>query len=402
MKDKDKRVIGETMTPFEEAYEIVMHSAQILSRESVPLFQSYDRILSQDIISDTDLPPFDKSAMDGYACRQCDINEPLRIIEIIPAGYKPQKIIRPGECSKIMTGAMVPKVADCVIMVEYTKEEKGLVKILKGSGAKNICYQGEDIRQGDVVLPAGTRVSPAEIAVLASVGCDPVPVVKRPVVGIIATGSELVEPSQKPGIGQIRNSNSYQLFAQLQRLGLKPHYYGIAKDTPECIDQALKRSLLEADIVLFSGGVSMGDFDYVPEILKQNGIEIKFAKVAVKPGKPTVFGMKKEKFFFGLPGNPVSTFVLFEMVVRPFLFKLMGTKDYRRRLVGKLKKTIHRKKTERLEFIPIHLTKEGLVEKIEYHGSAHIHAYTKDNGIISIPKGVKELKENTEIEVIMI
>ncbi len=390
------------MIGFDKAFETVMSFAKRVESENVSLSQANGRILYKDIFSDRDMPPFDKSAMDGYACKSSDLNKPLRNIETIPAGYKPKKSVGQGECSKIMTGAMVPQGADCVVMVEHIKEEKELVHIVKQTGLSNICYKGEDITQGDKVLHAGVQITPAVIAVLASVGCDPVPVAKRPVVGVLATGTELVEPSQSPNAVQIRNSNSYQLCAQIERAGCMARYFGIAEDTPEHIDRMLKKALAGSDIVLLSGGVSMGDFDFVPEVLQRNGVDLKFEKVAIKPGKPTVFGVKGDKYFFGMPGNPVSTFILFELLVRPFLLSLMGGQDCHMRLKAKIKETIKRKKTERLEFIPIELSNDGFVKRLEYHGSAHIHAYVKANGIIAFPIGEKEISAGTEIEVLLI
>jgi len=395
------------MIYFDEALQIVLSSAVVITEsEHVGLSRALGRILASDIISDMDIPPFDKSAMDGYACRAADLDRLLKVIEVIPAGYRPQKVIGQGECSKIMTGAMVPEGADCVVMVEHTQEENGFVRVLKKGGPANISPRAEDLRQGDTVLSRGTRITPAEIAVLASVGCDSVPVVRRPVVGVLATGSELVEPCQKPTPVQIRNSNSYQLCAQIERAGCVSCYFGIAEDNPQIIDRMLKQALAKSDVVLLSGGVSMGDFDFVPEILRQNGVSLKFEKVAIKPGKPTVFGTSDgrpgARYFFGLPGNPVSTFVLFEVLVRPFLFKLMGSSDQRTRIMARLKKDLRRKKADRLEHIPVFLNADGLVDTINYHGSAHIHAYTRANGIIVIPQGVEEIKADSQVSVLLI
>lgn len=390
------------MIRFCRALETVLSSVVRVDAEDVPLNQANGRVLYKDIASDIDMPPFDKSAMDGYACRAADLDRPLKIVETIAAGYRPQKSVGQGECSKIMTGAMVPEGADCVIMVEHTEERDGLVQALKKGGPSNICRQAEDLSRGDMVLVRGTRISPPEIALLASVGCDPVPVARRPVVGILATGSELVEPFQKPDSVQIRNSNSYQLAAQIERAGCLSLYFGIAEDSPESIDRMLKQALAESDVVLLSGGVSMGDFDFVPGILRQNGVDIRFDKVAIKPGKPTVFGTKGDKYFFGLPGNPVSTFVLFEMLVRPFLLRLMGSFDQRVQVPGKLKGSMKRKKTDRMDYIPVYLDADGVVNRIEYHGSAHIHAYVKANGIIALPVGVLEMEAGSEVVVTLI
>ena len=218
----------------------------------------------------------------------------------------------------------------------------------------------------------------------------------------MATGSELVEPSRKPNSVQIRNSNSYQLCAQIERAGCLPRYFGIVEDIPESIDRMLRQALQESDVILLSGGVSMGDFDFVPGILRQNGVDLRFEKVAVKPGKPTVFGVRGDKYFFGLAGNPVSTFVLFEILVRPLLFRLMGSFDRRIQVRAKLKGALKRKKVDRMEIIPVRLDADGLADRIEYHGSGHINSYVKADGIIAIAIGVDEIKAGTEVVVTLI
>lgn len=390
------------MIKFDEALNIVMNSAITLEEESVPLQEACGRVLYRDVSSDIDMPPFNKSAMDGYACRSEDIGRPLKVIETIPAGYTPQKTVGDGECSKIMTGGIVPEGADCVVMIEHTEIKDGLVIVNKKSSDRNICYKAEDIQKGDRVLQKGTLVTPAEIAVLASVGCDPVPVSRKPVFGIIATGNELVQPSQEPKSAQIRNSNSYQLYSQIEQAGCKPVYLGIIEDSPEAIGTAIDQNISNVDIFLLSGGVSMGEFDYVPGVLQEKGFTLLFQKVAIKPGKPTVFGKKENKFVFGMPGNPVSTFLMFEMLVKPFCYKLMGTNYSYTMVTAKLVETINRKKSERLSLIPVILNENGEIRLVKYHGSAHIHALTKANGILSIPVGVNEIKAGEDVGVLLI
>jgi len=391
------------MIEFEKAFEIVMKAARPMGMETVPLLQACGRVLREDILSDMDMPPFDKSAMDGYACRAADRDKPLRMVETIAAGQQPQKEIGPGECAKIMTGAMVPQGADCVVMVEHTKQEGDLVHVTKKiDDRSNISSKAEDISVGDRVLSSGIVITPAEIAVLASVGCANVPVARQPRVGIIATGSELVEPDHKPGAVQMRNSNSYQLWAQVLRAGAVPQYFGIAPDERNATDRILKQAMTECDIILLSGGVSMGDFDFVPDILRQNGVKIKFDKVAVKPGKPTVFGVKDSHYVFGLPGNPVSTFVILEVLVRPFLLSLMGATPSPKMVKARLLKPAKRKTSDRVEYRPACLLADGTVHIPAYHGSAHIHAYAKANGMICFPVDVMAFEEGREIEVILL
>jgi molybdopterin molybdotransferase len=301
------------MLKFDDAFKIVMDSARRLGTERVDIGRALNRVLAEDIASDMDLPPFNKSAMDGFACRRVDLDNELTVLETIPAGYTPQKAIGGNQCSKIMTGAVVPEGADCVIMVEYTENTSD--NKIRFTGAKttdNICLKGEDIKKGEVVVRGGIKISAQHIAVLASLGCTKPLVSVQPRIGIIATGNELVEPGQKPACCQIRNSNSFQLAAQVTSASAIATNYGIATDTEEAIDAMFKKAASENDVVIFSGGVSMGDYDFVPGILEKNNVRLLFEKVAVKPGRPTVFGVSNDVVCFGLPGNQVSTFILFE------------------------------------------------------------------------------------------
>jgi len=390
------------MIEFSEAYQIIMDNVRRFPDESISLSSSLGRILAEDVISDVDMPSHDKSAMDGFACRKVDLDKPLKVVEVIPAGSMPRKRVGECECSRIMTGSVVPEGVDIVVMVEHTREDDKYVYIEKKTGKDNIRKKSEDIKIGDKVLSAGKLITPIEIAVLAGAGADPVNVVKKPRVGVVATGSELVEPGLIPDRAQIRNSNSYQLCSQVEKMGCTPIYFGIAKDTPEATEQLLLKAFSEADVILFSGGVSMGDFDYVPDILKKCDADIKFSKVRVKPGKPTVFATRKDKYFFGLPGNPVSTFVLFEVLVKPFLYKLMDSHYNPVSLKLKLKRDLKRKKSDRIEYRPVKILNSGEIDIFEYHGSAHIHAYTQANGLIAVEAGVEKIDAGEKVEVIIL
>lgn len=390
------------MLSFEKAFEIVLNAAQAypLGTEQVDISCSLNRILAEDVKSDTDIPPFNKSAMDGYACRREDLDNELTIIETIPAGTAPRKIIGPKQCARIMTGAMVPDGADCVIMVEFTKNPtEDTVRFAGKETANNICFKAEDIKAGDVVLRRGTLIRPQHIATLAAVGCANPPVAVRPKVGVIATGSELVEPSQNPSASQIRDTNSFQLASQVETVGAVAKNYGVAKDTREAIDAAVKKAVSENDVVLISGGVSVGEFDFVPEILKQNGFSLMFEKIAIKPGKPTVFGRAGNVFCFGVPGNPVSGFVIFELLIKPFLYKLMGYNFKPLDIKAPLETSVSRKKVGSPSWIPVIITGAGIVRPVEYHGSAHFNALCGADGLICIPKGTAELKEGTIVSV---
>lgn len=387
------------MVTFEEALQIINTSARILPRENVLLDESMNRILAEDVISDMDMPPFDKSAMDGFACRREDLPERLEIIETIKAGDVPQKRIGKKQCSRIMTGGKVPEGADCVIMVEQTETiSDNFIKFTGSKTSDNIARQAEDIKLGDIVLRAGILLQPQHIAVLASVGCVKPLVYTQPRVAILSTGDEIVEPHIKPDGTCIRNSNGIQLVNQVKKLGAVANYMGIVGDTPEETDKAIKQALAENDVIILTGGVSMGDFDFVPEVLRKNGVEILFEKVAVKPGRPTVFGRKHNRFVFGLPGNPVSSFTIFELITKPFIYKLMGH-DY---------KPVHvhipigvdysRKKADRIAWTPVKM-ESGTVIPVDYHGSAHIHSLCFAHGLLAMDVGISEFKKGELVNV---
>lgn len=389
------------MIPFEEALEIVLNNAVSLGEEPVGLGSAVGRVLSRDVYSDIDMPPFNKSAVDGYACRSEDVfsGSLLRIIETIPAGQVPGKPVRPGECARIMTGSMLPEGADTVIMVEDIEMiSAGTLKFLKRTTSVNISYFAEDIRSGQKVLDKGTLLRPAHLAVLASAGNTEIWVSRQPQLGIISTGNELVEPDQKPAGSQIRNSNAVQLQAQAGQIPAGCTYFGIAGDSPEALKDKISRGLAGSDILILTGGVSMGDFDYVPEVMESLGAWILFKSVAIQPGRPTVFARYNNKFIFGLPGNPVSSFVLFELLVKPFVLKMMGCDPDFLRFSLPIGVDYSRKRSSRKSVIPV-LIENGAVYPVEYHGSAHINAYSKANGMMILDIGQIEIKKGDPVDV---
>jgi molybdopterin molybdotransferase len=390
------------MVSFEKALEIVMQAVCHCDSEIVGLERSPGRVLASDIVSDVFIPPADMSAMDGYACKFSDRSMPLKIIETIAAGAVPKMSIEAGMCSRIMTGAMVPSGADCVVMFEHCSETDGIVTVAKMTNNKNIRYKAEDTKAGDILLGKGTRINTATCAVLASAGCINVPVVKSPRVAIVATGNELVEPEQFPNDAQIRNSNSYQLYAQALRCGCNPVYLGIANDTKKATLDLVKKAMQESDVILVSGGVSAGDFDCVPDALKECGFNLHIEHIAIKPGKPTVFGTNGKQFVFGMPGNPVSTFVLFEILVRPFLMRMMGNYDTPVYVNVPLANDIKKKKGDRKEIIPVRFTSGGFAEVVNYHGSAHINAYSSANAFLWMNEDVDVVEKGTMVSVQLI
>ena len=387
------------MISFDEALKIVLNKIPPTGTETVSLLDSMGRVLAEDVVSDINMPPFNRSAVDGYACQKADIQKPLEIIETIKAGLFPTKKIDHGQCTRIMTGAPVPEGADCVIMVEETVEiSQDVVRFTGEMTRSNISPFAEDIREGERVITAGTRIAPQHIAILAAVGCVNPHVAIQPKVTVISTGDEIVEPHLKPGLSQIRNSNGYQLSAQVNKSGAVALYLGIAADNEEDTFRVITEALEQSDVVLLTGGVSMGTFDFVPDILEKAGIEILFRTIAVQPGKPTIFGLKRNKRIFGLPGNPVSSFTIFEILVKPMLWKIMGVTEPVRNLQLPLGVDYQRRRTDRMQWFPVQI-RNGRVYPLEFHGSAHIFSLATAHAIAAIPLGINKLPEGELIDV---
>jgi molybdopterin molybdotransferase len=315
-----------------EALSIVLQRACPLRPTTHSLSPALvNHVLAADARADRDSPPFDKSLRDGYAVRaaDCSASCELQIVEEIAAGVMPKLSIAPGECARIFTGAPIPKGADAVVMQEDIQAIGNRVRILDSSVKPGqwIFRRGTEMKASDVVLPANTRLNAAAIGLLATIGCANVPVIPWPRVGIIATGDEIVSVDADLGPGQIRNSNGSMLAAQTFAAGAVARDFGIAKDAETELNGVIEAALADSDVVLLAGGVSAGKFDLVPGILENLGVTAHFHKVRMKPGKPLLFGTKRDKLVFGLPGNPVSAFVCFELFVKPALRKLAGDSD---------------------------------------------------------------------------
>ena len=320
------------MLEIHEAQQIVLRTVSRMPIVEAPLSDALGLVLAEDVAADADTPPFDKSAMDGFAVRFADLAElpaTLEVVETIPAGRMPQCEVGAGQASRIMTGAPIPGGADTVVMVEHTEavdSDGGVERVRIDRAPKqgaNICRRGEDIRCGTPALLAGTCIRPAEVALLAALGAARPKVYRRPTVAVLATGDELVEADKPIDGARIRNSNSPALHARLSQLGVPVRVLGIACDVADELKQSILEGL-KSDVLMISGGVSMGSFDLIPGVLVECGVELLFEKVAVKPGKPTVFGRHSSGYVFGLPGNPVSTLVIAELFAIPALKQMMG------------------------------------------------------------------------------
>lgn len=330
------------MLPVSEAEARILNLTQPLDANRdvqwVPLSAAAGRILAQPVSSLLDFPHWDNSSMDGYAVRQADVaaSSPdaptvLTVIEEIPAGYRPQQTIQPGQAARILTGAMMPPGADAVVMQEETRREGDRVYILSAPTPHQfVRRRGEFYRGGDRLLPAGIRLGAAEIAVLAAAQCVSIPVYRRLRVAILSTGDELVSPEQPLQPGQIVDSNQYALAALVAEAGAEPLMMGIVPDRPEALQTAIAQAVSAADVVLSSGGVSVGDYDYVDRLLESLGATIHIRAIAIKPGKPLTFATfhasqpAPPTAYFGLPGNPVSALVTFWRFVLPALRKQSG------------------------------------------------------------------------------
>ncbi len=388
------------MIIYSNVIDTIKQAATILFTEKVSLLNSINRVLQEDIVADINMPPFDKSAMDGYACRKEDLDNELEVLEIIQAGRLPTKPIGKNQCSKIMTGAAVPDGANCVFMIEDAQVlNENSVKCNNLQTKVNICYKGEDYKLGNLLIKKGIKISPSHIGTMAGAGYTSILVSKTPVVGIMATGTELVEPSKTPVAGQIRNSNSYQLMAQLQTLGIRYNYIGTIADDFEQISVSFEKSLANNDIVIITGGASNGDFDFVPAILKKHNFEVLVDQTGVQPGNPMTFSKKNQKYCFGLSGNPVSSFVQFELFVKPFIYKLMNCAWQTPRLKATLSKDFCRQKAGRLGIIPVNLLENNIIEEINFHGSAHINALAYANALMEVPENVTIIKQGETVYV---
>jgi len=401
----------------EEARELVLKRCRVLEAEEVPLLDSLGRVLAEDVRSDIDVAPFDNSAMDGYAVRAADLEAAseqnpvtLAVISHIAAGDYSDLEVGPGQAARIMTGAPVPPGADAVVMVEYTEPGEalgstgGTVRVMRPvRSGENIRRRAEEVAEGDVVLEAGEVVGPAAIGLLASTGHAVVRVRRRPRVAVLSTGDELVEVTEKPGPGKIRNSNSYSIAAQVIAAGGVSLRYPIVRDEPGATREAFARAAAEADFIVTSGGVSVGDFDYVKPVLEELG-EMEFCKVAMRPGNPQTLGSISGVPFFGLPGNPTSTYVGFEIFVRPALRYMQGhTKLDRPRQTAVLAHDV-KKKQDRRYFLRARLERlaDGTlsVSLSGSQSSALLTAAHRGNCLLVLPEGEGSFRAGSTAEVI--
>ncbi|TAJ09099.1 MAG: molybdopterin molybdenumtransferase MoeA [Nitrospirae bacterium] len=398
------------LTPLHEAQKIVLDATQVLGLEKVGLVESLGRVIGEDLIALRDNPPWDNSAMDGFAVRHEDIKQEhaitkpvvLKVVEDVPAGKVATKSVGPGEAIRIMTGAPVPKGANVVIKVEDTEHTPDSVKVFKPEpSGSNIRPQGEDVRKGDCIIPKGTQLRPGEVGMLAILAKPFVFVHQRPRVAILSTGDELADLDERFDEDKIINSNSYGIAAAVQEAGGIPILLGIAKDQPAALKEKISHGL-NADILVLSGGVSMGDYDFTKAVFKELGAEMNFWKLAIRPGQPLAFGKIQGKLAFGLPGNPVSSMVTFEQLVRPAMLKMSGHRSYGRPVVQAAFQETFSKRTDRRHFLRGILTRDAggfTVRTTGDQGSGILTSMVKANCLIDIPQETERLKPGDPVTV---
>jgi molybdopterin molybdotransferase len=385
------------------------HTRPFPARE-VSLSSALGLVLAEDVTSDLDMPPFDKALMDGFAVRSADLAAGqlvLTVIEEITAGQTPKRPLRErGDATRIMTGAPLPAGADAVIAVEQTRMlEGGRVRVDDRPPApgKHVLLRGREMRAGETILPAGTALRPQEIGILAAVGRNAVRVHPAPMVSIVPTGDELVEANENPGAAQIRNSNGPMLAAQIARAGGHSHYLGIARDQLESLKSLIGLGLLSPVLVL-SGGVSAGKLDLVPGVLQELGVQAHFHKVEMKPGKPVFFGTRSSSLVFGLPGNPVSSLVCFELFVRPAIRQLMGHADPGPHFVPLPLAEDWQYSCDRPTYHPARVDRgtAARVRPVPWFGSADLRALAQANALVLVEPGEHRFAAGESLPVLLL
>jgi molybdopterin molybdotransferase len=401
------------MISVEEALERILGKIQPLPVTQIPLAQALDLVLAENIVAREDIPPFANSAMDGFALRSQD-SQPrsgqsprLRVIGGVAAGYVADHVVEEGTAMRIMTGAPVPPGADAVIQIELTKydsPESEWVEVLKPvEPGNNIRPVGEDMRADQTILSRGSEIGPWEIGILATLGMGTVPVIQRPQVAILGTGDEVIDVDQPLEPGKIRNSNSYLLGAAVLRAGAQPLRVGVARDTIESLRELFSHAI-GSNLILTSGGVSVGDFDLVKHIMAEQG-EINFWRINMRPGKPLAFGRIGQTPLLGLPGNPVSAAITFELFGRPLLRKMLGHTRLQRPQVEVIVEDGVADRAMRRHYVRAHVEWRAghfVAHTTGNQGSHIMTSLLNANALVIVPEGGVEIKPGETARAIML
>jgi molybdopterin molybdotransferase len=411
MADAHAHGADQGLVPVEEARERILAQVAPLQPLELPLQEAEGCVLAADLVAETDIPDFASSAMDGFAVRSNDVADAsegspveLRIVGRALIGRRPEATVGGGEAVRIATGAPIPAGADAVVPIEDCEVVGDRVRVLRAvPEGKHIRPSGEDVRAGEVLLGAGRRLGAPELGLLATAGFSHPPVHPRPRVVVLSTGDELVPPTQKPEFGQVRDSNAYLLYGALREVGAVPVMAGIVPDDVEQLKEAVFSHLLQADAFISTGGVSVGERDVVKAAFFKRG-DVSFYRVAMQPGMPQGFGHVEGKPFFGLPGNPVSVFVSFEVFIRPALRKMMGRRQlYRPEITARLEADVTgpRDKTQ-FARVRVRRTAEGWVAApTGGRGSNLIATVSRANGLAIVPPGVETAPAGSEVRVMV-
>jgi molybdopterin molybdotransferase len=391
------------------ARERILSTVNVLEPERVPLLEAAGRVLAETVTADRDIPPLTNAAMDGYAVRGADmvgVIVRLRTVGQVAAGHEADVVVGPGEAVRIMTGAPVPEGADTVVRFECTRVEGDQVLVLEPpSPGKNVRLVGEDVRRGQTILEPGKILRPQEVGMLAALGHLEVTVIRRPRVAILGTGDEVVPPDQTPGPSQIRDANSYMVAAQVRRYGGVPMILGVAHDQEELVRRGM-RSAVErgADFIITSGGVSVGDFDLVKQVMDTEG-DMHFWSLNMKPGRPMAFGDIGGIPLLGLPGNPVAAMISTHLYARPALLKMQGFTDWEQPAVrARLTQPIERKDGRR-HYLRVTLdeTAEGYGATLTGdQGSGILNSLVQADGLAVVPEDARHIPAGSEVEVILL
>lgn len=397
------------MIAVEEAQAIILQNVAPVGEETVPLAEALGRVLRQSVRADMDLPPFDRAMMDGYAVRAEDtvrVPARLRVVGEVLAGGTFSGAIAPGEAVKIMTGAVVPPGADAVERVEKTEREGEWVILREPVRAgQHITRRGSQAREGELLLEPGIRIGPAEIAVLASFGHATVRVARRPILGVLSTGSELVEVGARPSLAQIRDSNSPTLYACLTMEGVAAYPLGIAADDLSQIESSIRSALERFEGLLITGGVSMGEADLVKVALRRIGARVFFERVRLHPGKPTCFALFEGKPVFALPGNPVSVVVTFLLFVLPALRRMLGCREEGLPLLEATVSEEAKHSPERRSYLPAFVwfaDGRAFVRRVPWEGSSDLVGFARANALLIVPEGVASVKAGERARVLFL
>ena len=387
------------MIPLEGALATVDESIgdRRVSTERIPVRLAGGRVLATDHHSRVDLPPFDKSAVDGYAVLADDQHDQYRLLGVVQAGQSDDVAIAPGTTVKVMTGAPVPRGAARVIMIEQATERDGFVRFDTPRAAANICQKAEDVTEGQTIVEAGSRIGALEIANLISCGVSETDVARQVTLAVISTGDEIVDSYDRLSPGKIINTNGPLLTELARQFAFATVREETVSDDKSKLTAAVERAIADADIVVLSGGVSAGDYDFVPEVLGELGLRIHFTQVGVKPGLPTTFATGDKKLLFGLAGNPVAVYLTFHLFVVHAAARLSGSTYSPRGFKVRLAQDFVRRSTTRTDYYPCRILGDGRVQTVAYHGPAHLRAVMQSDGFVVVPPGVKSLAAGEEV-----